>query len=107
MSVSTLQKPLNESITPLQDRIVVECAPKEEKSEGGILIPTSGQEKPVRGTVAAVGPGKRLDSGETQLMSLKVGDKILFGKYAGTEVKFGNKEYIVMREDDAMAKISE
>ena len=103
MSVNTLEKPLIEMITPLQDRIVVERAVEEEKSKGGIVIPDTAKEKPVRGTIVAAGPGKRLESGQIQPMSVKVGDEILFGKYAGTEVKLDNKEYIVMREDDVIA----
>lgn len=101
----TLEKPLVEMITPLQDRLVVERAVEEEKSRGGIVIPDTAKEKPVRGTIIAAGPGKQLESGQTQPMSVKVGDEILFGKYAGTEVKLDTKEYIVMREDDVMAII--
>ncbi|MES2998272.1 MAG: co-chaperone GroES [Pseudomonadota bacterium] len=106
MSVETLEKSLLSTIIPLQDRVLVERAVEEEKSKGGIVIPDTAKEKPIKGTVRAVGPGKRLESG-IQLMSVKVGDKILFGKYAGTEVKLENKEYIVMREDDIMAIITE
>lgn len=98
-----LEKPLVEMITPLQDRIIVKRAVEEEKSKGGIVIPDTAKEKPVRGVVVAVGPGKRLESGEIQPLSVKLGDEILFGKYAGTEVKLENQDYIVMREDDAMA----
>ncbi|MDQ8039868.1 MAG: co-chaperone GroES [Rickettsiella sp.] len=93
-------------IVPLQDRMIVERAVEETRSKGGIVIPDSAKEKPVKGIVVAVGPGKRLESGETQAMSIKVGDEILFGKYAGTEVKLDDKEYIVMREDDAIAIIN-
>jgi chaperonin GroES len=103
MSVETLEKPLIGMIEPLQDRIVVERAAGEEKSQGGIVIPDTAKEKPIRGIVKAVGPGKRLESGQVQPVSVKVGDEILFGKYAGTEVKLDNKEYIVMREDDVIA----
>lgn len=98
-----LEKPLVEMITPLQDRIIVKRAVEEEKSKGGIVIPDTAKEKPVRGLVVAVGPGKRLESGEIQPLSVKLGDEILFGKYAGTEVKLENQDYIVMREDDVMA----
>lgn len=98
-----LEKPLVEMITPLQDRIIVKRAVEEEKSKGGIVIPDTAKEKPVRGVVVAVGPGKRLESGEIQPLSVKLGDEILFGKYAGTEVKLENQDYIVMREDDVMA----
>jgi chaperonin GroES len=103
MSVDTLEKALIEMIIPLQDRIVVERALEEEKSKGGIVIPDTAKEKPIRGKVRAVGPGKRLDSGQIQPVAVKVDDEILFGKYAGTEVKLDEKEYIVMREDDVMA----
>ncbi len=105
MSVDTLEKPLLEMIIPLQDRIVVERAVEEEKSKGGIVIPDSAKEKPVRGIIVAIGPGKQLESGQIQSMSVKLGDEILFGKYAGTEVKLDHKEYIIMREDDVMAII--
>lgn len=98
-----LEKPLVEMITPLHDRIIVKRAVEEEKSKGGIVIPDTAKEKPVRGSILAVGPGKRLESGEIQPLSVKVGDEILFGKYAGTEVKLESEEYIVMREDDVMA----
>ncbi|BBB15654.1 10 kDa chaperonin [Candidatus Rickettsiella viridis] len=98
-----LEKPLVEMITPLQDRIVVKRAVEEEKSKGGIVIPDTAKEKPVRGVVVAIGPGKRLESGEIQPLSVKLDDEILFGKYAGTEVKLENQDYIVMREDDVMA----
>jgi len=98
-----LEKPLVEMITPLQDRIIVKRAVEEEKSKGGIVIPDTAKEKPVRGVVVAVGPGKRLESGEIHPLSVKLGDEILFGKYAGTEVKLENQDYIVMREDDVMA----
>lgn len=98
-----LERPLVEMITPLQDRIIVKRAVEEEKSKGGIVIPDTAKEKPIRGIVVAVGPGKRLESGEIQPLSVKLGDEILFGKYAGTEVKLEDLEYIVMREDDVMA----
>ncbi|MES2141605.1 MAG: co-chaperone GroES [Pseudomonadota bacterium] len=99
----TIEKPLVEMITPLQDRIVVKRAVEEEKTRGGIVIPDTAKEKPVKGTVVAVGPGKRLESGQIQPMSVNVGHEILFGKYAGTEVKLDTNEYIVMREDDVIA----
>jgi chaperonin GroES len=98
-----LEKPLVDMITPLQDRIIVKRAVEEEKSKGGIVIPDTAKEKPIRGVVVAVGPGKRLESGEIQPLSVKLGDEILFGKYAGTEIKLENQEYIVMREDDVIA----
>lgn len=103
MSVETLEKSLVEMIVPLQDRIVVERAVEEERSKGGIVIPDTAKEKPITGIVKAIGPGKRNESGQIQPIAVKIGDKILFGKYAGTEVKLDNKEYIVMREDDVIA----
>jgi len=82
---------------------VVEAAPAEEKSSGGIILPDTAQEKPQQGTVIAVGPGKISDSGVTIKMSVKVGDKVLYGKYSGTEVTYDGKEYMIMRESDILA----
>jgi len=93
------------SIRPLHDRIVVERMEEEELSPGGIVIPDAAKEKPSQGKVVAVGDGKILDNGQRQPMDVKVGDKILFGKYAGNEVKLDGNEYVVMREDDVMAVI--
>ncbi|WP_010598570.1 co-chaperone GroES [Rickettsiella massiliensis] len=91
-------------LKPLNDRVVVEYALHEERTKGGIVIPDTVKEKPAKGTIVAVGPGKRLESGTRQPMSVKVGDVVLFGKYAGTEVEL-DKKYMVMREDDIMAVI--
>jgi len=88
---------------PLHDRVVVKRVEEETKTEGGIVIPDSAAEKPVRGEVVAVGNGKPLDSGETRALDVKVGDKVLFGKFAGQEVKVDGEEVLVMREDDIMA----
>ncbi|MEA5446048.1 co-chaperone GroES [Gammaproteobacteria bacterium AB-CW1] len=88
---------------PLHDRVVVKRVEEETKTEGGIVIPDSAAEKPIRGEVVAVGSGKPLDSGETRALDVKVGDKVLFGKFAGTEVKVDGEEVLVMREDDIMA----
>lgn len=106
MSVETLKNPSVEvaMLRPLNDRVVVEYALQEERTKGGIVIPDTVKEKPAKGIVVAVGPGKRLESGEIQAMSVKVGDLVLFGKYAGTEVEL-DKKYMVMREDDIMAVI--
>ena len=93
------------NIRPLHDRIVVERMEEEELSPGGIVIPDAAKEKPSQGKVVAVGDGKILDNGQRQPMDVKVGDKILFGKYAGNEVKLDGNEYVVMREDDVMAVI--
>jgi len=89
-------------LKPLQDRIVVEAAPKEEKTASGIILPDSAQEKPLRGTVLAVGPGKRLDSGQIAPVDVKVGDHVLYGKYSGTEVTVEGKDYIILRADDVL-----
>jgi chaperonin GroES len=89
----------------LHDRVVVRRTEEERTSPGGIVIPDSATEKPIKGEVIAVGNGKTKDSGEKQPLDLKVGDKILFGKYSGTEVKVDGEELLVMREDDVMAVI--
>ncbi len=93
------------NIRPLHDRVVVKRMEEETTSPGGIVIPDTATEKPVRGEVVAVGNGKILDSGETRPLDLKAGDKVLFGKYSGTEVKVDGEELLVMREDDVMAVI--
>jgi chaperonin GroES len=93
-------------IKPLHDRIVVETAAKEEKSSGGILLPDSAQEKPQRGTVLAVGPGKRLDSGQLAPVDVKEGDVVLYGKYSGTEVTVDGKDYVILRADDVLGVVS-
>ncbi|MFL3027308.1 MAG: co-chaperone GroES [Candidatus Neomarinimicrobiota bacterium] len=90
-------------LKPLGDRVVVEAAPAEEMSSGGIILPDTAQEKPQQGTVAAVGPGKTNDSGKEVAMSVKKGDKILYGKYSGTEFAFEGTEYLIMRESDILA----
>ncbi|MCA1997790.1 MAG: co-chaperone GroES, partial [Armatimonadetes bacterium] len=86
-------------LQPLHDRIVVEAAPKEDKTPGGIILPDTAQEKPQRGKVLAVGPGKRLASGQIAPVDVKVGDHVLYGKYAGTEVTVEGKDYIILRAD--------
>lgn len=93
------------NLRPLHDRVVVKRMEEERTTPGGIVIPDSAAEKPIRGEVVAVGTGKRLDSGEVRPLDVKVGDKVLFGKFAGTEVKLGEDEVLVMREDDVMAVI--
>jgi chaperonin GroES len=93
------------SITPLYDRILVKRLEEEEPKIGGIIIPDTAKEKPQEGEVIAVGAGRVLENGERQAPDVKVGDKILFGKYSGTEVKYGDEEYLIMREDDILAKI--
>ena len=91
------------NIKPLHDRVVIKRMEEERMSAGGIVIPDSATEKPIRGEVVAVGPGKPLDSGSTRAPLVKVGDKVLFGKYAGTEVKLDGTEYLVVKEDDIFA----
>ena len=90
-------------IRPLHDRVLVKRSEEDRTSPGGIVIPDSATEKPVMGQVVAVGNGKALDSGEFRPLDVKAGDKILFGKYSGTEVKLDGEELVVMREDDIMA----
>lgn len=92
-------------IRPLHDRVVVKRVEEERTTAGGIVIPDSAAEKPMRGVVTAVGAGKRLDNGDLCALAVKVGDEVLFGKYSGTEVKVGGEEVVVMREDDIMGVI--
>jgi chaperonin GroES len=91
------------AIQPLHDRIIVEAAAKEEKSAGGIILPDTAQEKPQRGKVLAVGPGKRLDSGQLAPLEVQVGDTVLYGKYGATEVKVDGKDYLILRAEDILA----
>ena len=91
------------NIRPLHDRVVVKREPPEQRSTGGIVIPDTAGEKPTFGKVIAVGQGKILENGQTRAVDIKVGDRVLFGKYSGTEVKVDNEELVVMREDDIMA----
>lgn len=93
-------------IRPLHDRVVVRRMEEEKVSAGGIVLPDSATEKPAEGEIVAIGTGKVLDDGKTRPMDVKVGDKVLFGKYSGTEVKVGNDEFLVMREDDIMAVLA-
>jgi chaperonin GroES len=93
------------SLKPLDDRVVVEAAAAEETSTGGIILPDTAQEKPQQGTIVAVGPGKFADSGTRVDMTVKKGDKVLYGKYSGTEVTFDGNEYMIMRESDILAII--
>lgn len=93
------------NIRPLHDRVVVKRTEEERTSPGGIVIPDTAAEKPIRGKVIAVGNGKILDSGDVRPLDLKVGDNVLFGKYSGTEVKVNGEDLLVMREDDVMAVV--
>jgi len=93
------------NIRPLHDRVVVRRTEEERTSPGGIVIPDTATEKPIRGEVIAVGNGKILDSGDQRPLDLKIGDNVLFGKYSGTEVKVNGEDLLVMREDDVMAVV--
>jgi chaperonin GroES len=92
-------------IRPLHDRVVVRRMEEERTSAGGIVIPDSATEKPIQGEVVAIGNGKIMDNGDHRSLDVKVGDRILFGKYSGTEVKLDGEELLVMREDDIMGVI--
>lgn len=94
-------------VTPLKDRIVVKRLEGEEKTKGGIIIPDAAKEKPQEGRVMAVGSGRVTDNGETVAPEVKVGDKILFGKYSGTEIKIDGEEHLLLREDDILAIIED
>jgi chaperonin GroES len=90
-------------IRPLADRIVVKRTQNEEKTKGGIIIPDTAKEKPIEGVVIAVGAGKVLKNGKVRPLDVKAGDKVLFGKYSGTEVKLDGVEHVLLREDDLLA----
>ena len=90
-------------LTPLHDRIIVKPAPAEEVTKGGIIIPDTAKEKPLQGKITAVGKGRTDDSGKLIPMQLKVGDNVLYGKYAGTEVTIDGEEYLMMKENDVFA----
>jgi chaperonin GroES len=92
-------------IRPLYDRIVIKRLEEERTSAGGIVIPDTATEKPIRGKVVAVGSGKLLQNGEMKPLTVKVNDEVAFGKYAGTELKVGGTEYLIMKEDDILAVI--
>ncbi|BAZ93003.1 MAG: co-chaperone GroES [Gammaproteobacteria bacterium] len=93
------------NIRPLHDRVIIKRMEEERTTAGGIVIPDSATEKPIRGEVVAVGNGKILENGELRPLDIKVGDKVLFGKYSGTEVKVEDQDLLVMREEDVMAVI--
>lgn len=96
---------MSTKIRPLHDRVIVKRVEQEEKSAGGIVLPDAAKEKPVRGEIIAIGSGKQLDSGETRPLEVKVGNIVLFGKFAGTEVKVDDQELLVMREEDIMGVV--
>ena len=93
------------NIRPLGDRVIVKRIEEEEKSSGGIIIPDSAKEKPLEGEVVAVGSGKVLENGKKQPLDIKAGDRVLFGKYAGTDVKIEGEEHLILREDDILGVI--
>jgi chaperonin GroES len=99
----TFKEKVKMKIRPLHDRVVIKRLEEERTSPGGIVIPDTATEKPIKGEVIAVGKGKILESGEVRPLDLKVGDRVLFGKYSGTEVKVDGQDVLVMREDDVMA----
>ncbi|MBM4177786.1 MAG: co-chaperone GroES [Ignavibacteria bacterium] len=88
------------SLTPLHDRVLVKPAEAEEVTKGGIIIPDTAKEKPMQGTIVAAGSGKQLDNGTVTPMQVKIGDKVLYGKYAGTEISIDGEDYLIMREAD-------
>lgn len=98
LSVSTVQ--------PLGDRVFVKVSPSEEKTAGGILLPDTAKEKPQIGEIVAVGAGKRNEDGSRQPMEVKVGDKVLYSKYAGTDIKLGGEDYVLLSEKDILATVS-
>jgi chaperonin GroES len=91
------------NIRPLQDRVILKRVKEEEKTKGGIIIPDTAKEKPIEGEVVAVGNGKVLEDGTVKKLDVKVGDRVLFGKYSGTEVKLDGEERLIVREDDILA----
>ena len=94
------------SIRPLHDRVIVKRVKEEEKTKGGIIIPDTAKEKPIEDEVIAVGNGKLLEDGKVHPLDVKVGDKILFGKYSGTEVKIDGEERLILREDDILGVVT-
>lgn len=93
------------NLKPLDDRVVVEPLEAEETTAGGIVLPDTAKERPQRGTVLAVGPGKLLDSGERSTVSVAVGDEVIFGKYSGTDIEIDGREIKILRESDILAKV--
>ena len=94
-------------IRPLHDRVIVKRVEETEKTKGGIIIPDTAKEKPQEGKVVSVGPGRRLEEGKVIPLDVKAGDKILFGKYSGAEIKLDGEEHLILREDDILGVIEE
>jgi len=94
------------NIKPLGDRVLVKRMPEEEQTKGGIIIPDSAKETPAEGEIIAVGPGRKDDSGKVQPLDVKVGDTVIFSKYAGTEVKIDGEEHLIMREEDILGVVT-
>jgi chaperonin GroES len=94
------------NLSPLADRVIIKPSEAEEKTKGGIILPDTAKEKPIEGTIVAAGPGKVTDDGKTVKLGVKVGDKVLYGKYSGTEVTVEGEEYLIMRESDIFAIVS-
>ncbi|MBW4694103.1 MAG: co-chaperone GroES [Lyngbya sp. HA4199-MV5] len=94
------------TVKPLGDRVFVKVSASEEKTAGGILLPDAAKEKPQVGEIAAIGPGKRSDDGSRQEPEVKIGDKVLYSKYAGTDIKLGTEEYVLLSEKDILAIVS-
>lgn len=94
------------TVNPLGDRVFVKVSASEEKTAGGILLPDTAKEKPQIGEIVATGPGKRSDDGSRQSMEVKIGDKVLYSKYAGTDIKLGSDEYVLLSEKDILAVVS-
>ena len=99
------EKESNLKVKPLDDRVVVETLEAEDKTAGGIVLPDSAKQKPQRGRVVAVGPGKMLDDGKRSAVSVHVGDEVIYGRYAGNDVNIERKEYKILREGDILAKV--
>ena len=95
------------NVKPLHDRLIVKRVDSQEMSKGGIYIPDTAKEKPIEGIVVAVGPGKTLDNGQVKGLTVSEGDKVLFSKYAGTEIKVGGEDHTIMREDDVLGIVVE
>jgi chaperonin GroES len=94
------------NVTPLHDRVLIKRIEEKESIKGGIIIPDTAKEKPQEGEVIAVGPGARDEHGKLQALDLKAGDRVLFGKYSGTEIKVDDEDYLILREDEILAKLS-